>query len=540
MSTHSLKQFLFSLLIPAKKVLIFSIFLGALAGISNALLLALLNQSISHPNHISLIHAGSYLGLLFIIFISECGSQTMFAHLSQTLMFSLQKNLCLQIFVTPLRQLEKVGTAKLYATLTQDVNIIGNAAMTLPSLTMNSIIILGCFAYLYYLSAQIFLVTIVFMLIIFLGFLQLDRRIKKRFEIARKLTDVVFKGFQAIINGIKELKINQKKRGHFFTEEFIHPASQFRRDITKSMKFYAMGQSGWKVSFFLLIALFFLLPEFSKSNAAITHSILVIIFLISPLSSIITFIPSITRALVSFNNIKALQINLENSDDTQTSAPPISQQHFKKLTLKNVSHSYHEEYTNNEFTLGPLHLNFQPGEIVFIIGHNGSGKSTLAKLITGLYPPETGQIFLDNTGIDATRQEWYHQHFAAVFSDYHLFDKLYGIHDLNLKEKADEYLIKLQLDHKVTLNADTFSSLSLSDGQRKRLALLTAYLEDKPIYLFDEWASNQDPLFKEVFYTQLLPELKRNNKCVIVISHDEKYFPTADRIITLKNGQLTS
>jgi putative ATP-binding cassette transporter len=90
----------------------------------------------------------------------------------------------------------------------------------------------------------------------------------------------------------------------------------------------------------------------------------------------------------------------------------------------------------------------------------------------------------------------------------------------------------------VQVKDGSFSSIALSQGQRKRLALLTAYLEDRSIYVFDEWASDQDPMFKQIFYTQLVPELKQRGKTILVISHDDHYFHLADRIVKLDSGKL--
>ena len=83
-----------------------------------------------------------------------------------------------------------------------------------------------------------------------------------------------------------------------------------------------------------------------------------------------------------------------------------------------------------------------------------------------------------------------------------------------------------------------FSTTRLSRGQRKRLALVTAYLEDRPIYLFDEWAADQDPLFRRVFYQRLLPELKRRGKTVVAVTHDDRYFDAADQLIKLEEGKV--
>jgi putative ATP-binding cassette transporter len=208
------------------------------------------------------------------------------------------------------------------------------------------------------------------------------------------------------------------------------------------------------------------------------------------------------------------------------------------LHLKDITHTYRHERDSNPFTLGPMNLTFSPGELTFIIGGNGSGKSTLVKLITGLYAPETGAIQWQGQWITADNRDWFRQHFTVVFADFYLFDRLLGLEQPDLSQQAHHYLKQLQLDHKVTLEADRFSTTALSQGQRKRLALLTAYLEDRPIYVFDEWASDQDPVFKEIFYTQLLPGLRDRGKTVLAISHDDHYFACADRIIKLDYGQV--
>src|SRR5688500_9922608 len=167
--------------------------------------------------------------------------------------------------------------------------------------------------------------------------------------------------------------------------------------------------------------------------------------------------------------------------------------------------------------LGSTDASLQPGEVVFIAGSNGSGKSTLAKIITGLYPPESGEIRLDGKVINDRNRDDYRQLFSAVFADFYLFENLIGLEKSGLDAQAREYLAELHLDHKVKVKDGALSTTALSQGQRKRLALLTAYLEDRPIYLFDEWASDQDPMFKEIFYTQILPDLKSRGKTVIAI-----------------------
>lgn len=174
------------------------------------------------------------------------------------------------------------------------------------------------------------------------------------------------------------------------------------------------------------------------------------------------------------------------------------------------------------------------------MGGNGSGKSTLAKLITGLYIPQSGELCLEGEAIVDSNREAYRQLFSAVFSDFYLFERLVSAEALTLDAQAQAYLEKLQLEKKVSVKDGQLSTTALSQGQRKRLALLAAYLEDRSIYLFDEWAADQDPIFREIFYTQLLSELKQRGKTVLVISHDDHYFHLADRILKLDYGCIES
>jgi putative ATP-binding cassette transporter len=177
--------------------------------------------------------------------------------------------------------------------------------------------------------------------------------------------------------------------------------------------------------------------------------------------------------------------------------------------------------------------------VVFLVGGNGSGKTTLAMLLTGLYTPETGTVLIDGQPlIDDTDRAAYRQCFAAVFSDFHLFEELPGSDDPAMEDRARHYIRLLRMDHKVDVHAGRLTTIALSTGQRKRLALVSAWLEDRPVYLFDEWAADQDPAFKAVFYNTLLPDLKARGKAVIVISHDDAYFHVADRIIKLVDGQI--
>jgi ABC transporter. len=252
-------------------------------------------------------------------------------------------------------------------------------------------------------------------------------------------------------------------------------------------------------------------------------------------------LPVFSRAKVSLQKVRQLGEQLKNQA-IQADAPDKREvcTNFSGLSLQGVTHSFHREKENRNFTLGPIDLDFKSGELVFLVGGNGSGKTTLAMLLIGLYTPEQGDIRWNGEVVDDGNKEDYLQNFSVIFSDFYLFDELYGFDNEKNHVLIADYLQRLHLHHKVRVENGRFSSVNLSQGQRKRLALLVAYLEDRPFYVFDEWAADQDPEFKHLFYTELLPALKARGKTVLVISHDDRYFYLADRCIKLEEGQIVA
>jgi putative ATP-binding cassette transporter len=249
-------------------------------------------------------------------------------------------------------------------------------------------------------------------------------------------------------------------------------------------------------------------------------------------------LPTIAQANIALNKIESLGLSLgEQITEPDFPAGSDFDGDWTSLELVDINHAYRGETEEHQFILDNINLKFKPGEIVFIVGDNGSGKSTLIKLITGLYTPDHGQILLNNIPVQDDNREWYRQQFSVVFYDFYLFERLLGI-EANRETEIQNYLKLLEIEHKVTVSNSNLSTTNLSQGQRKRLALLTAYLEDRPIYVFDEWASDQDPVFKEIFYKKLLPQLKSRGKTVIAVSHDDRYFTECDRLIKLDYGRI--
>ena len=208
------------------------------------------------------------------------------------------------------------------------------------------------------------------------------------------------------------------------------------------------------------------------------------------------------------------------------------------LPVRSRVHSYPLDNGEKGFTLGPLDIRIEPGELVFVTGGNGNGKTTVAFLLLGLLVPDKGEITLDGKPIGAAGRDAYRQNFAAVFADAFVFESLLGYGGTHSIEQARSLLVQFQLDHKLSIKDGRFSTVDLSHGQRKRLALLAACIEDRPFYLFDEWAAEQDQNFREIFYTQILTQLKARGKTVIVITHDDRYDHLADRVLCLNAGKI--
>lgn len=513
---------------------------GFLSGGSSAGLIALISAAANSSNNSPLTSiAWGFLGLVIVALITSITSQVMLIRLSQNAVLQLRMRLSRQILASELSHLEQLGNPRLLATLTEDVQAVANAVYIIPFLCIDLAMVLGCLVYITWLSWLVFL-SVVLLMLVGVGSCQwLLNRGEKLLALARDDQDVLFKHLGTITAGVKELKLNYQRRQSFLTNNLQSTAKKFRNHNVEGLTLFATTTSWGKLLFFFAIGfLLFALPKLlTISPQTLSGFILTFTYLMLPMDNIVNNLPQISKANVALQKIESLGLSLASRAEVST-VPPDLQSNWQRIEFKGVTHTYYRETEESGFILGPIDLTLYPQELLFIVGGNGSGKSTLAKLITGLYIPENGEILLDNQLITEQNREWYRQHFSVVFSDFYLFDELLGLENQNLDIQASKYLKLLQLDHKVKVENGQLSTTALSQGQRKRLALLTAYLEDRPIYLFDEWAADQDPIFKEIFYTQLLPELQNRGKTILVISHDDRYFNLADRIIKLDYGKI--
>lgn len=508
---------------------------GSISGVCSAASIAVVTNAVRTSSNEPLLLG--FIGLAITAVITNFISQFVLAELSYGAIYRMRMRLSQRILSCPLQQLEELGANRILATLNEDTNTIGASITSIPFICINVAIVFGGLAYLLWLSWQSFIITIVVLLIAISIIQALLNQAHQSFKRAREEQDHLFKHFRTITDGIKELKLHAQRRRAFLDEELQSTADAVRHHNTSSMKIVGIVTSIADLLKFLILGIVvFAIPKLIPIDAAVLSSyVLILVFMAEPIAGLLQFLPTIDRGNVALDKIEPLGLSLANQSENISN--PVEPKAFRQIDLVQVAHTYRAG-KGEQFTLGAIDLSIQAGELLFIIGGNGSGKSTLAKVVAGLYIPESGEIRLNGQPITDENRESYRQLFSTVFSDFHLFDRVLGIQSDQLDIQALRYLQQLQLDHKVQVQDGRLSTIALSQGQRKRLALLTAYLEDRPIYLFDEWAADQDPFFREVFYQQILPELKQRGKTVLVITHDDRYFQFADRLIKLDYGQL--
>ena len=525
------------LLDRSRRVVAIAVLAAILSGSANATLLGLLNGALNTTGPRPLGLAWAFFGLAIVAFLLRLLSEILLIRLGQQTIFELRLELCRRILGVSLRRLERLGSHRTLSTLTEDVPTITGSITLLPILSFNLAIVVTCLVYLASLSMMVFGALLVFLAVGIAAYQLPVIQANKLFEKVRSTNDALYGHFRALTHGLKELKAHRRRRRAFLDEALDGTAAEYREQSIRGYSIYAAASgAGQLIALYVLGLLIFVLPALVPvASSVLVGYVLVLLYMLTPLQETMNSLPALNRATVSLRRIEGLGLDLEEGQETVGREAPTT---WELLELEGVTHSYRREGEEHDFVLGPIDLRIEPGELVFLVGGNGSGKTTLAKVIAGLYPAESGELRLDGETMTEERLDDFRQLFSIVFSDFFLFEEFLGLERPDLDEQARRYLERLQLDHKVTIEKGGLSTTELSQGQRKRLALLTAFLEDRPIYLFDEWAADQDPTFKAVFYEAILPELQRRGKAVIVISHDDAYFHVADRVLTLDYGRL--
>lgn len=531
----------------------FSIVLGAMAGLCYSFLIPIVLNSIGYEERAvtTVIEEVNYfLGFevthykFATLFFFTCLAILFFRTFSQILLVSvamdisadLRTKIYRHIINAPIDQLDKMGPSRIIAIITADVGRIVAGARVLPDILISAVTLVGLLSFLLYLNIQVFwfvIASIIFggvtyQIPIYIG--------SVFFAKAREHLNDLHEGIRGIVYGTKELKLNDEKREYFFREILLDSERKLLKADKIGHSLVTAGTNyGDLISFFVIAVVSFIFISYqSMQTTELVGVIMALLYLTGPVAIILNSISQVAIAKVSLRSVKKLLDDIPQEsidrDTTRLNKP------WNSITFSGVCYEYHSN--DDSFKLGPIDLEIEKAKITFIVGGNGSGKSTLSKVLALHYKPSEGEIRFGDLVVDSHTLTSCRQVISAIFTDYYLFKSLLiELNDIN-RQMINQYLKELGLDTKVELTGNGFSTINLSDGQKKRLALLVSFIEDRDLYIFDEWAADQDPEFKNVFYYHILPQLKDKGKAVVVISHDDRYFGLADTVIVMSEGKV--
>lgn len=519
------------------------VLLAVVAGLANALLVVVINHLaglVAEGQRPSTLWWLGFAGVFAVYFVCQKIALTRANAVVARLLKRLRLELVDKIRQGELQSVDRVGRGELISMLTQTTNHLAETFPILIDCFQQSVLLLVALLYLAYLSMAAFLVFVGAVAVGIVWYLQIDRTFRETLQLAGTRQAQLLDTIGDIIRGAKELRLNSRKSDAVLDTYRGLSRSAGSLLSAAGEHWAAVIALGFVVTYFILGVVVFVLPEIDKLGPGTTlfQLIPIVLFCLSPLSRIVEQSAMFVQADVELQSIFAAERRLDEADGVSTSeARTLARgfDQFHTITYAGITFNYRNDAGAVVFTSGPWDLTVKRGETIFLVGGNGSGKSTLLKAMTGLYHPQSGAVTMDGTLVTPETATWFRSHFAAVFSEYHLFDRLYGLGDVPLS-RVNELLTLMQISHKTAYENGRFTTLDLSHGQRKRLALLVALLEDRPILVLDEWAADQDPPFRQYFYETLLPQLKREGKTIIAVTHDDKYFDLADRVVKMEYG----
>lgn len=512
--------------------------LSSISGLGNALIIFMINEALRKSSNVFQLELFMcfILGIALYVFGQKI-VRTKLIKITNDIVYKLRINLMNKILKGSYEDFEKIENGKIQAAMNNDTETISNFANIIITGITSLITLICCFIYLGIISLYGLLLSVSIILIIASIYFLAGRSANKLWENTRDIQNIFFSFIDDIIGGFKELSLH-KARCEEFKKDMKATCVDYRDKRGKADLSFANVFVIGELLFTLAIGVVaFVFPVVLKTvdTQSLISYIFVLLYMTGPVHVVLDVIPNLIQVKISWkrvnqfiNEIAVIEDNDKEENQKHEEVSKIS------LELKDVAYEYSNE-GGEIFKVGPINYTYNSGETIFITGGNGSGKSTLAKIITGLYTPKSGEILLNGKKILSKELS---QKYSTVFSDFYLFKKMYGLDHKNKGDDIEKYLVKLQIKDKLEIKKGEFSTIKLSTGQRKRVALMVSYLEDRLIYLFDEWAADQDPEFRKFFYMELLPELKDRGKCVIVITHDDRYFKLADKVIKMEFGNI--
>lgn len=518
------------------------ILITVLAGIGNALLIGMINnvaELAARGQTIGVAALVQYIAMFALYYVANRRSLRESNRLLQERLDMLRRRVVGKIRQAPLRTLERIGHGELMAAVAQETNHLSQNLPLFASAVQSAFLLLFCLVYIATLSLPSFLViaafTAVGMFVFWRRRLQLNTMLERVYTHEAAMLD----SMAHFTDGFQEIRLNADKNDSLFRHFSTIVGDLERAVVGIGERWVVLLQFSNAFLYALAGVVILVLPAFFVgATDAIYKIAAATLFCIGPVTAITSISHLYAKAEIGLGHVFRLEDTLDEAG--RRTVQPVETSRFadfRHLDFRQISFSYRDAQGQVQFTSGPWDFTLRRGEIVFLTGGNGSGKSTMMKLVCGLYTPDGGCILVDGEPVEeATRQE-YREIFTAIFPDFHLFDRLHGLGEVDAGAVA-RLIERMELSGKVTFADGRFSTLDLSTGQRKRLAMIGSLLEDRPVYLFDEWAADQDAHFRDVFYTEILPDLKKRGKAVLAVTHDDRYWAHCDRRLSLDFGRV--
>jgi putative pyoverdin transport system ATP-binding/permease protein len=512
------------------------VLLSTLSGLANMLVIILITSSLE--SKVELKYLVFYYFLTFSVYLlGRRYVQVELIRFTMSVIYDLRVSLIEKMLATSYQRFEKIDRGRVYTAMNDDVGIIGESTNMSVMLITSFFTAAGAFLYLASIAFWASMLTILMIISLTTLYYLVSRSTNKFYEEARDSRNVFMKLINGVIDGFKEISLHSRKKQQY-KDDVSASANEYRAKMsTASIRFVHASLVGEIVLIGILGGVVFIFPRLFPGikNYTLMGFVIVLLYLIGPVNTILSSVPAVMRLRIAWRRIRQFLAEIPVSAEVDKAICPPVFSTVESIRAEGLRFQYKDALGHGQFEIGPIDLEVTKGEILFIIGDNGSGKTTLMKLLTGLYAPDQGRVKINGREVAPAHLGEY---FSTVFSPIYLFERLYSIDTVAKHEDIGKYLKLLDIEHKVKINENTYSTINLSGGQRKRLALLQCYLEDSPIYLFDEWAADQDPEYRLFFYRTLLPTMKARGKVVIAITHDDHYFDVADKVLRMNQGKL--
>jgi len=511
------------------------------SGAANAVILAVINEAARSVGYETLnVRLLAIFAVVMVIYVVGLKYTFDAATLSlEHMLARLRVRMVRKIERAELVSLDQIDKARIFQSLIRGTALISDQQGLLVA-AAHSLVMVGCAAvYVMTLSFTAFLTILVVIAAGILTYLSRQREMVRLIQRSSAEELRLVWATTDLIDGLKEIKLS-RARGRDVLADLQTTAASLRDAKIATTNLYNKNAVFSQCFFYMLAAtIVFVLPRLVEDFAGTAPELVaVVLFIIGPLSTIVAAAPAYTQANQAADTLAQLEADIDRATgDLGGDAAPQPLPFRKAIRCRRLEFHYPSDDTPS-FRIGPIDLMIAHGEITMMVGGNGSGKTTFLKVLAGLYAPTMGGLSVDGEPVSPRVLQNYRELFGAIYTDFHLFRKLYGV-------PAEAGAIHAQLDRmeiagKVAYGADGFSTLDLSTGQRKRVAMAVSLLEDRPVLIFDEWAAEQDPDFRRFFYEGLLPELRSRGKTLIVATHDDRFFHQADTVVTMEQGRIRS